>query len=91
MLKEIKQKQIDLNHDQFFWLDQPIDDGKRIINRVNMNPYCKDEILPASWYMLKGKTLIEIYHKIKNNNFFIYKYTEDGKSNKIMINENNRP
>ena len=89
--EQINQKKIILKHENFFWFNNPINDGKLIINRFNSNIYAKNEILPTSWYRIKGKTLKEIYTKIKNNDFYIYKKLEDGKSYKVRIkNESNK-
>lgn len=49
------------------------------INRLNARcPYQKNQVLPMQWSDLKGKTLVEIYHKLKTNQFFIYKEIRGG-------------
>lgn len=83
--EQIKQKQAILKHDHFYYFDEPIKDGKRIINRVNRwNPFVKDEVLPSTWYAMNGTSLHELYFKLKNNEFYIYKDL-DGKSHKMRI------
>jgi len=91
--EQIKQKQAVLKHDHFYYFDEPIVYKKRLIDRVNRyNPYFKNEILPTTWYYISGSSLREIYMKLKNNDFYIYKTLEDGKSYKTRIkkNENKR-
>lgn len=87
--EEIKKKQTILKHDHFYYFDEPIKDGKRQIDRVNRwNPYVKNEVLPTSWYSLKGGSLVDAYKKLKNNDFYIYKNLDDGKSYKTRIKKN---
>jgi len=87
--EEIKKKQAILKHDHFYYFDEPIKDGKRQIDRVNRwNPYIKNEVLPTSWYSLKGGSLVDAYKKLKNNDFYIYKNLDDGKSYKTRIKKN---
>lgn len=81
---QIKEKQKILKHEGFFFFDKPIQD-KKLIDRVNIvSPYPKEEIIPLSWYSLKGTTLLEIYSQFKDNSFYIYKIYE-GKSHKMRI------
>lgn len=90
---QLKQKQAILKHDHFYYFDEPVRNKKKLIDRLNRyNPYFKEEILPSSWYSLDGSTLREIYFKLKNNEFYIYKKMKDGKSYKTRIkkNENKR-
>lgn len=83
--KLISDKQLSLKHEGFYYFDQPISDGRRIINRVNkFAPYIKEEILPVSWYSLKGDTLMRIFFLIKNNQFYIYKKIK-GKDYKVRL------
>lgn len=82
---QIKEKMKILNHSNFLYFDESIKDSKKIINRVNLfSPFGKEEIVATSWYLLDPKTLVEIYNKLKNNKFYIYK-TIDGKSHKVRI------
>ncbi len=83
--EQVKEKGNVLKFDGHFFLDEPIDDGKKIINRVSPTDiYPKNEILPIGWYAVKGKTLLETYSQLKDNNFYIYKLYE-GKSHKMRI------
>jgi hypothetical protein len=84
--EEIKRKQAVLKHEHFYYFDEPIIDSKRRIDRINRwNPYVKNEVLPISWYSLDGGSLMEAYMKLKNNDFYIYKSLDDGKSYKTRI------
>jgi hypothetical protein len=83
--EQIKQKQATLKHDHFYYFDEPIKDKKRVIDRVNRwNPFVKNEVLPSTWYDMDGTALHELYSKLKNNEFYIYKNL-DGKSHKMRI------
>ena len=84
--EQIRQKQATLKHDHFYYFDEPIKDKKRVIDRVNRwNPFVKNEVLPSSWYSLEGGSLMDAYKKLKNNDFYIYKNLDDGKSYKTRI------
>jgi hypothetical protein len=84
--EQIKHKQAVLKHDHFYYFDEPIKDKKKIIDRVNRwNPFVKNEVLPSTWYAMDGTALHELYLKLKNNEFYIYKQLEDGKSYKTRI------
>ena len=83
--EEIKDKQKILKHDGFFFFDKPINDGKKVIDRTTVvTPYPKEEIIPISWYNVKGTSLLEMYSQLKDNSFYIYKIYE-GKSHKMRI------
>ena len=83
--EQIKQKQAILKHDHFYYFDEPIKNKKRVIDRVNRwNPYVKNEVLPSTWYSMEGTALHELYSKLKNNKFYIYKNL-NGKSHKMRI------
>lgn len=87
---QVKEKQNILKFDGFLFLDKDIPDGReklftKKINRVNKwNVYPKEELLPISWYSIKGHALLEVYSQLKDNNFYIYKIL-DGKSHKMRI------
>jgi hypothetical protein len=84
--EQIKQKQSILKHDHFYYFDEPIKDKKKTIDRVNRwNPFHKEQILPTTWYALDGRALHELYCKLKNNQFYIYKKLDDGKRYKTRI------
>jgi hypothetical protein len=81
----VKKKQAELKHEGFYYFDKPIKDGKKIINRVNIfAPYHKEQILPASWYSLDGSALLDIFLKLRDNQFYIYKRI-NGKDYKVRL------
>lgn len=87
----IKEKQAILKHDSFYWFNEPIVYNKKLINRVNrFNPYLKEEILPISWYSCNGRVLKEIFFKLKNNEFYILKTSNNGRNYKTRIKNDNR-
>lgn len=82
-------KQRTLKSDGFFYFDEDIKDPRVIINRINRwNVFPKEQILPVSWYMLEGQTLIKIFDMIKKNQFYAYKQI-DKKDYKIRIKDDN--
>ena len=86
--REIEDKRKLTNITNFYYFNDPIVDGKRIINRVSrFHPFEKEEIVPIGWYLLSGNALIQIYDKLKNNEFFFYKLI-DGKSYKARLKKN---
>ena len=83
--EQVKEKVGILKYDGHFFLDNPIPDGKQIINRVSSTAlYSKNEILPSNWYNVKGTTLLEEFSQLKDNDCYIYKIYE-GKSHKMRI------
>lgn len=86
---QIKEKQAVLKHQHFYFFDKPVKNKNKLIDRIDrVSPYCKDEILPSSWYWLDGSSLMEIFFKLKNNEFYIYKKLEDGKTYKTRVKKN---
>ena len=80
----ITQKQDSINFNGFFHFDG-VKSRNAIINRVNReNPFMKEEILSSSWHLLEGSALIDIYNKIKNNEFYFYK-TVNGKDHRLTF------
>lgn len=60
------------NYKGFIWLEDPIKDGKYIINRVDEdNAYAYNQVLPISWYALKPITILEVYKVMKDNEVYI--------------------
>ncbi len=81
----IKNRQSKLKHQGFLYFNEPTSGSKKI-NRVNtFNPFEKEQVLPLSFYHLDGQTLVDIYKKLKSNDFYIYKKMEDGKDYKIRL------
>ncbi len=73
----------------FYYFDEPIKDKVAMVNRVSrFTAFGKEEIVGLSWYSLSGQTLLKIYDKIKNNDFFYYTLV-DGKSYKARLKKNN--
>lgn len=86
--QEIEAKRKVTKSTNFYYFNEPIKDGSRSINRVSRwNPFEKEEICGLSWYALSGSTLVQIYDKLKNNDFFFYKMIE-GKSYKARLKKN---
>jgi hypothetical protein len=74
-----------LNHDGFLYLDSPIVHNNKSINRVkNGYFYYYDQILPQDFFQLDGDGLMNIYHRLKSNKFFIWK-EYSGKAYKVRI------
>lgn len=72
----------------FYYFNEPIKDGNRLINRVSrFNAFEKEAIIGIGWHGLSGQSLIEIYDKVKNNDFFFYKLV-DGRSYKARLKKN---
>lgn len=60
------------NYKGFIWLEDPIKDGKFIINRVDEDSaYAFNHVLPISWYSLKPITILEVYKCLKSNEVYI--------------------
>lgn len=86
--QEIEAKRKVTTSTNFYYFNESIKDGSRNINRVSRwSPFEKEEIVGLSWYALSGLTLIQIYDKLKNNDFFFYKMI-DGKSYKARLKKN---
>jgi hypothetical protein len=72
--KMVNEKQDSINFNGFFHFNDGIKEKSGTINRVNRNnPFYKEEILPTNYHILDGKSIFNIYNKIKNNDFFFYK------------------
>jgi len=81
---EIKSKDLK-KQTNFYYFDDPIKDGYKTINRINISgAFEKERILPTNWSNIYGKALIAIYDNLTNNNFFFYKMI-DGKSYKAKL------
>lgn len=62
----------DFEYTGFIYFDEPIVDNTYVINRVNsFSPFQKEKILPISWYMLKGHTLVKIYKRLKERKIYL--------------------
>jgi hypothetical protein len=55
LIIKIRDKVKAIDHIGFIWLDRPIYDKKVVIDRIKLDPYEIDEILPISWYAVSPK------------------------------------
>lgn len=70
--KMISETNSKFNHYHFYYFNEPIiHNGIRLDRFKWFNLYCEDEILPVGLTILDGKTLLEFYNKLKNNEFYI--------------------
>jgi hypothetical protein len=87
IVKEIIDLNIESNNNNFLFFDEPIIEDDYIIDRINTHsPYQLEEILPLSWYSLKGTTLIKIHKKLKEKKVYVPKNI-NGTTYKIKIDE----
>lgn len=83
--EQIEDKQNSVNFVGFFYFDKFVKSKTWDINRVNKgNAYPYEKVYPLSFWSLEGKSLIDIYQKLKNNNFYFYKKI-NGKDHKIRL------
>lgn len=60
------------NYKGFIWFDNPIIEDDIVLNRINLqSPFKFEEVMPVSWYVIKPKTIVEIYKRLKNNEVHI--------------------
>ena len=86
--EQLVEKQGILKHDGLYYFNDPIINGKEIINRVSrFYPYKLNAPTPISWFTLNGEVLVQVFKKLKNNEFFVYKKIE-GKDCKVRIKKN---
>jgi hypothetical protein len=87
IIKEVIDLNVESKNKNFLFFDEPIIENNYIINRVNTNsPYQLEEILPLSWYLLKGSTLVKIHQKLKGRKVYVPKNI-NGTTYKIQIDE----
>lgn len=87
IIKEIIDLNIKSKNNNFLFFDEPIIEGNYKIDRINTHsPYQLEEILPISWYSLKGTTLIKIHQKLKERKVYVPKNI-NGTTYKIKIDE----
>jgi hypothetical protein len=87
IIKEIIDLNIESQNKNFLFFDEPIIEDDYIIDRVNIHsPYQFEEILPLSWYLLKGSTLVKIHQKLKERKVYVPKNI-NGTTYKIKIDE----
>jgi hypothetical protein len=91
-LVDRKRYLLDISHCQFIYFDNKHDIMTKKIDRFGANNiYLEDEVLPVSWYSLPGKTLFNIWRDVKDNNFYVLKELEDGRSYKVRLKKNSKP
>jgi hypothetical protein len=84
---EIQRKQDSVNFSGFFYFDNIVSDKKQKweINRVNReNVFLCEKVYPISLHMINGPTLVDIYDRLKQNDFYFYKKI-NGKDHKIRL------
>jgi hypothetical protein len=87
IVKEIIDLNVESGNKNFLFFDEPIIEDDYIIDRINTHsPYQLEEILPLSWYSLKGTTLIKIHKKLKERKVYVPKNI-NGTTYKIKIDE----
>jgi hypothetical protein len=71
LIIKIRDKVKAIDHIGFIWLDRPIYDKKVVIDRIKLDPYECDEILPISWYAVSPKTRLKIYNALCKDEVYI--------------------
>jgi hypothetical protein len=61
----------------FVWLDKPIYDKNCVIDRIKMDPYQSEEVLPLSWYALSRQSRFKIYKALCNNEVYVKQKLND--------------
>jgi hypothetical protein len=89
LLKRIKgdiiRKQDSVNFNGTFYFDKPVIHNKKPINRINREcAYLEGNIMPILNNKLNAIALIDVFFKIKNDEFFFYKKV-DGKEHRIRF------
>jgi hypothetical protein len=78
LIIKIRDKVKSINHIGFIWLDKPIYDKNFVIDRIKMDPYQSEEVLPLSWYAISRNARLEIYKALDKNEVSIKKTLGDG-------------
>jgi len=87
IIKEVIDLNVESQNKNFLFFDEPIIEDDYVIDRVNTHsPYQLEEILPLSWYLLKGTTLLKIHRKLKERKVYVPKNI-NGTTYKIKIDE----
>lgn len=87
IIKEVIDLNVESQNKNFLFFDEPIVEGDYVIDRVNTHsPYQLEEILPLSWYLLKGSTLVKIHRKLKERKVYVPKNI-NGTTYKVQIDE----
>ena len=87
IIKEVIDLNVEAKNKNFLFFDELIIEDDYVIDRVNTHsPYQLEEILPLSWYLLKGSTLVKIHRKLKERKVYVPKNI-NGTIYKIQIDE----
>ena len=87
IIKEVIDLNVEAKNKNFLFFDELIIEDDYVIDRVNTHsPYQLEEILPLSWYLLKGSTLVKIHKKLKERKVYVPKNI-NGTIYKIQIDE----
>ena len=87
IIKEVIDLNMESQNKNFLFFDEPIIEDDYVIDRINTHsPYQLEEILPLSWYLLKGSTLVKIHRKLKERKVYVPKNL-NGTIYKIQIDE----
>jgi hypothetical protein len=89
---EIKRKQDSVNFSGFFYFDNLVSDKKQKleINRVNRESgFAHEKTYHISLHSISGSALVDIYSKLKQNDFYFYKKI-NGKDHKIRLKKDDR-
>jgi len=87
IIKEVIDLNVESQNKNFLFFDEPIIEDDYVIDRVNTHsPYQLEEILPISWYLLKGSTLVKIHRKLKERKVYVPKNI-NGTTYKVQIDE----
>ena len=71
LIIKIRDKVKDIDHIGFIWLDKPIYDKNFVIDRIKMDPYQSEEIMPISWYAVSPKARLKIYNALRKEEVYI--------------------
>jgi hypothetical protein len=83
--KEVNNKQDSINLNSFFYFDKSVNNNEEIIDRIDRySIYGKEKERPLLKSRVSGKALLDIFLRIKNNDFFFYKKV-NGKYHRIRF------
>ena len=77
LIVKIRDKVKAIDHIGFIWLDKPIYDRKFVIDRIKLDPYECDEVMPVSWYALRPNTRLKIYKALCKEEIYIKQKLND--------------
>jgi hypothetical protein len=71
LIVKIRDKVKAIDHIGFIWFERPIYDKKFVIDRIKLDPYECDEIMPISWYAVSPSTRLKIYNALCKGEVYI--------------------